>query len=102
MKANNEITASPINLGTRDKTVKVSGFTLTETVRSPGSIIPPHYHNHTNISFVLPGSFIEAIKISEVIPFENVIAVGKSAKQRNVATTKGLRPMRSATLATGK
>lgn len=56
-----KLRASPINLGTRDRSVEVRGFTLTETVRLPYSIIPPHYHNHTNIAFVLSGIFVETI-----------------------------------------
>ncbi len=52
---------NPVNLGTRDKSAVVSGFTLTETVRSPGLVIPPHYHEHCNISLVLQGSFIETV-----------------------------------------
>lgn len=56
-----KLRSSPINKEIRDTSIEVHGFTLTETVRSAGSIIPPHYHNHTNIAFVLSGSFVETI-----------------------------------------
>ena len=52
---------SPVKLEAKDRSVKIGGYVLTETVRSSGKVIPPHYHEHTNISFVLFGSFIETI-----------------------------------------
>lgn len=52
---------SPVKFEAKDKSIEVGDFILTETVRSPGLKIPFHYHRHTNISFVLYGSFVETI-----------------------------------------
>jgi AraC family transcriptional regulator len=41
--------------------MEVSGFILTETYRPPGLVLPPHFHEHTNIALAFEGSFIETI-----------------------------------------
>jgi AraC family transcriptional regulator len=53
--------SSPIVLGERDRCVKLAGFVLTETVRPAKLTLPRHFHEHTNIAFVIKGSFIETI-----------------------------------------
>lgn len=52
---------SPIILSSQDKQVDVSGFVLTQTYRPPGLVLPPHFHEYTNIALALEGSFIETI-----------------------------------------
>ncbi|MEK6324785.1 MAG: helix-turn-helix domain-containing protein [Acidobacteriota bacterium] len=52
---------SPLVLGQLDRSVGVGGFVLTETVRPPTLTLPWHFHEHTNIAFVIKGSFIETI-----------------------------------------
>jgi AraC family transcriptional regulator len=41
--------------------VEVPGFVLTETYRSPGLALPPHFHEHANIGLTVEGSFIETV-----------------------------------------
>lgn len=52
---------SPITLGERLKTVTAAGFVLTETAHQPNQNLPRHYHELTNIAFVLDGSFTEML-----------------------------------------
>lgn len=51
----------PISLNERDRSVDMEGFLVTETVRGPSLTLPRHFHEHTNIGFVVKGSFIETI-----------------------------------------
>ena len=41
--------------------MEVSGFILTETYRSPGLVLPPHFHEYANIALAVEGSFIETV-----------------------------------------
>jgi AraC family transcriptional regulator len=63
--------SSPIVLTTQDKRVEVSGFTLTETYRASGLILPPHFHEHANVALAVDGPFIETVgtKPYEVNPY---------------------------------
>jgi AraC family transcriptional regulator len=62
---------SPIVLSGQDKRLEVSGFSITETYRPPGLVLPPHFHGNANIAFALDGSFIETVgtKPYEVHPY---------------------------------
>lgn len=53
--------SSPVLLGEYDRSVEISGFRLTETVRASAHTLPWHSHEHTNIAFVVSGCFIESI-----------------------------------------
>jgi AraC family transcriptional regulator len=53
---------SPITLGERLQTIKAGGFVLTETRHQPNHELPRHYHERSNIAFVLDGSFREILK----------------------------------------
>jgi AraC family transcriptional regulator len=52
---------SPITLGERLKTTTAAGFVLTETAHQPNQNLPRHYHELTNVAFVLDGSFTEML-----------------------------------------
>lgn len=52
---------NPIKLEVEDRSVQVNGFVLSETIRPPGRVVPAHYHEHTNLGFVLSGPHIETI-----------------------------------------
>ena len=66
---------SPLVLGKADKRVELSGFVLTETFRPPGLVLPPHFHEHTNVALTLQGTFVETISehAQEVCPFGVVL-----------------------------
>jgi AraC family transcriptional regulator len=53
---------SPLVLGKADRRVELSGFVLTETLRPPGLVLPPHFHENTNIALTLEGTFFETIR----------------------------------------
>src|SRR5262245_10657602 len=53
--------ASPVRLHQADFGLSIDGFVITETVREAGVVLQPHYHDFTNVSLVLAGSFIETI-----------------------------------------
>ena len=63
--------SSPIVLSGQDKRVDVSGFTLTQTYRSAGLVLPPHFHEYANIALAVDGSFMETVgpKPYEVDPY---------------------------------
>ena len=50
---------SPITLGDPLQTLTAGGFVLTETTHPPEQRLPRHYHELTNIAFVIDGSFTE-------------------------------------------
>ena len=52
---------SPVVRSERDRSIDIGGFVLTETVRRAEYSLPWHFHEHTNVSFVLSGSFVETI-----------------------------------------
>jgi AraC family transcriptional regulator len=52
---------SPIILSGQDKRVEVSGFVLTQTYRPSDLVLPPHFHEYTNIALAVEGSFIETV-----------------------------------------
>ncbi len=51
----------PVKAGTLDRSADFGGLVLTETIRQPGLVLPPHYHANTNIALVLRGIFVETI-----------------------------------------
>jgi len=51
----------PVKRGTQDRRAEFNGFTLTETVRQPGLVLPRHYHAYTNLGLALRGAFVETI-----------------------------------------
>ena len=53
--------SNPVSLSERDRSVDIGGFVVTETVRGPSLTLPWHFHEHTNIAFVVKGCFIETI-----------------------------------------
>ena len=53
--------SNPVSLNERDRSVDIGGFVITETVRGPSLTLAWHFHEHTNIAFVVKGSFIETI-----------------------------------------
>lgn len=90
---------SPIKLEAKDRSFEVGGFVLSETFRSARKVIPAHYHEHTNICFVLSGSFIETVgrKPFELSPGSIVFRpAGESHKNQY-----GARPARSLIIEVG-
>jgi AraC-like DNA-binding protein/quercetin dioxygenase-like cupin family protein len=51
----------PIKAGVLDQSLDLGGFVVTQTVRQPGLVLPPHYHAHTNIALSLRGVSIETV-----------------------------------------
>lgn len=52
---------NPVSLNEHDRSVDLGGFVVTETVRGQSLTLPWHFHEHTNIAFVVKGCFIETI-----------------------------------------
>src|SRR5215831_13155447 len=53
--------SSPVRLTPLDMSLNVDGFVVTETVRQAGMLLRSHYHDFTNVSLAVEGSFIETI-----------------------------------------
>ena len=51
----------PVKRGACDHSREFNGFTLNETVRQPGLVVPRHYHAQTNFCLVLGGTFVETV-----------------------------------------
>ena len=66
---------APLVLGKLDKRWHIPGFVLTETIRTAGLTLEPHYHAHANIAFALAGAFEETIgaRSQQVTPFDLIL-----------------------------
>src|SRR5215813_4013039 len=53
--------SSPVKLTPFDLSLNVDGFVVTETVRQAGMLLRSHYHDFTNVSLAVEGSFSETI-----------------------------------------
>lgn len=83
---------SPVTLGACLKSVKASGFVLTETTHLPNQKLPRHSHELTNIALVLGGSFTEFVTGRSIECYRHSVLIKPAGESH--ANTYGAKGMR--------